>query len=133
MRAAMVSAENTTSILCSPSASSAMASPPTAPPGDRYRPKVTPPQCREEPCHGLSKPAITRARHNPAIDQRIGPRIRGQGSTEGRAAVIRLQNVGLKYGRGSEVLRDVTFHLKPGSFHFLTGPSGAGKSSLLRL
>ena len=47
--------------------------------------------------------------------------------------MIRLQNVAIKYGRGHEVLRDVTFHLRPGSFHFLTGPSGAGKSSLLRL
>jgi cell division transport system ATP-binding protein len=47
--------------------------------------------------------------------------------------VIRLQNIGLKYDRGGEVLRDVTFHLRPGSFHFLTGPSGAGKTSLLRL
>lgn len=34
---------------------------------------------------------------------------------------------------GPEVLRDVTFHVAPGSFHFLTGPSGAGKTSLLRL
>ena len=32
-----------------------------------------------------------------------------------------------------EILRDVTFHMLPGSFHFLTGPSGAGKSTLLRL
>jgi cell division transport system ATP-binding protein len=47
--------------------------------------------------------------------------------------LIRLQNVGLKYGRGREVLHDVTFHVRPGSFHFLTGPSGAGKSSLLRM
>jgi cell division transport system ATP-binding protein len=47
--------------------------------------------------------------------------------------VIRLQNVGLKYGRGQEILHDVSFHLRPGSFHFLTGPSGAGKSSLLRM
>ncbi len=47
--------------------------------------------------------------------------------------MIRLQNVGLRYGQGKEVLRDVTFHLRPGSFHFLTGPSGAGKSSLLRM
>jgi cell division transport system ATP-binding protein len=47
--------------------------------------------------------------------------------------VIRLHNVGLRYGRGQEVLREVSFHLRPGSFHFLTGPSGAGKSSLLRL
>jgi cell division transport system ATP-binding protein len=47
--------------------------------------------------------------------------------------VIRLQGIGLKYPRGGEVLRDVTFHLRPGSFHFLTGPSGSGKTSLLRL
>jgi len=44
-----------------------------------------------------------------------------------------MNNVALRYGRGQEVLRDVTFHLRPGSFHFLTGPSGAGKTSLLRL
>jgi cell division transport system ATP-binding protein len=47
--------------------------------------------------------------------------------------VIRFDNVGLRYGSGPEILRDVTFHVLPGSFHFLTGPSGAGKSSLLRL
>jgi cell division transport system ATP-binding protein len=44
-----------------------------------------------------------------------------------------MHNVALRYGRGPEVLREINFHLKPGSFHFLTGPSGAGKSSLLRL
>jgi cell division transport system ATP-binding protein len=50
--------------------------------------------------------------------------------------VIKLDNVGLRYGRGVEsveVLREVSFHLQRGSFHFLTGPSGAGKTSLLRL
>lgn len=47
--------------------------------------------------------------------------------------MIRLSNVGLKYDRGSEVLSDVNFHLRPGSFHFLHGESGAGKTSLLRL
>ncbi len=47
--------------------------------------------------------------------------------------MIRFENVGLRYGAGPEILRDVTFHLLPGSFHFLTGPSGAGKTSLLRL
>ena len=47
--------------------------------------------------------------------------------------MIRFENVGLRYGLGPEVLRDVNFHLIPGSFHFLTGPSGAGKTSLLRL
>ncbi|HSK41057.1 MAG TPA: cell division ATP-binding protein FtsE [Arenibaculum sp.] len=47
--------------------------------------------------------------------------------------MIRFENVGMRYGTGPEVLRDVSFTLKPGSFHFLTGASGAGKSSLLRL
>jgi cell division transport system ATP-binding protein len=41
--------------------------------------------------------------------------------------------VGLRYGLGSEVLRDLTFRIEPHSFQFLTGPSGAGKTSLLRL
>ncbi len=39
----------------------------------------------------------------------------------------------MRYGTGPEVLREVTFSLAPGSFHFLTGRSGAGKSSLLKL
>ncbi len=48
-------------------------------------------------------------------------------------ALIRFENVGLRYGVGHEILRDINFHLLPGSFHFLTGPSGAGKTTLLRL
>jgi len=44
-----------------------------------------------------------------------------------------MQKAGLQYGTGPEILRDVDFHLRPGSFHFLTGPSGAGKTTLLRL
>ncbi|MCK5711618.1 MAG: cell division ATP-binding protein FtsE [Hyphomicrobiaceae bacterium] len=47
--------------------------------------------------------------------------------------MIRLSNLALAYDQGHEVLAEVDFHLRPGSFHFLTGPSGAGKSSLLRL
>ena len=47
--------------------------------------------------------------------------------------MIRFENVGMRYGTGPEVLRDVSFTLEPGTFHFLTGASGAGKSSLLRL
>jgi len=47
--------------------------------------------------------------------------------------VLRLENVGLRYGEGPEVLRDVSFALRTGDFYFLTGPSGAGKSSLLKL
>lgn len=47
--------------------------------------------------------------------------------------MVRFENVGLRYGLGPEVLRDVSFQLEPNSFQFLTGPSGAGKTSLLRL
>ena len=47
--------------------------------------------------------------------------------------MLRFENVGLRYGTGSEVLRDLSFQVKPASFQFLTGPSGAGKTSLLRL
>ena len=47
--------------------------------------------------------------------------------------MIRFENIGMRYGMGPEVLRDISFHLEPGSFHFLVGPSGAGKSSLLKL
>jgi cell division transport system ATP-binding protein len=47
--------------------------------------------------------------------------------------VVRFENVGLRYGPGPEVLRDLTFRLDPHSFQVLTGPSGAGKTSLLRL
>lgn len=47
--------------------------------------------------------------------------------------MIRLNNVALKYDRGPDILTNLDFHLRPGSFNFLTGPSGAGKTSLLRL
>jgi cell division transport system ATP-binding protein len=47
--------------------------------------------------------------------------------------VVQLDNVGLRYGRGPEILQDISLSLASGSFHFLTGASGAGKSSLLRM
>lgn len=47
--------------------------------------------------------------------------------------MIRFENVGMRYGSGPEVLRDVTFRVPPGAFRFVVGPSGAGKTSLLRL
>ena len=46
--------------------------------------------------------------------------------------MVRFQGVGLRYG-AAEALRDLSFTLGEGSFHWLVGPSGAGKSSLLRL
>ena len=49
------------------------------------------------------------------------------------AGMVRFENVGMRYGAGPEVLRDVTFVLEGGSFTFLTGLSGAGKTTLLKL
>jgi cell division transport system ATP-binding protein len=54
-------------------------------------------------------------------------------ATPADQAVVRFDDVSMRYGRGPEILRDLTFSLTPGSFHFVTGPSGAGKSSLLKL
>ena len=48
-------------------------------------------------------------------------------------ATVQFENVGVRYGMGPEVLRDLTFSIEPRSFQFLTGPSGAGKTTLLRL
>ncbi len=58
--------------------------------------------------------------------------------------MVRFDGVGLRYptppGTGPEgppgapeALRDISFSLPEGSFHWLLGPSGAGKSTLLRL
>ena len=47
--------------------------------------------------------------------------------------MVRFENVGLRYGLGPEILRDLNFEIPAHSFQFLTGPSGAGKTSLLRL
>ena len=48
-------------------------------------------------------------------------------------SIIEMQNVGIRYGQGAEVLSDIKLSLKRGSFHFLTGKSGAGKTSLLSM
>ncbi len=70
---------------------------------------------------------MSRKPHKSALapDRQIGP--------DEPVPVLRFAGVGMRYGRGEETLRDVSFDLAPGSFHFLTGPSGAGKSSLLKL
>ena len=47
--------------------------------------------------------------------------------------MIKFENVGLRYGMGAEVLKDVSFSIPERSFQFLSGPSGAGKTTLLRL
>lgn len=48
-------------------------------------------------------------------------------------AIVEFENVGLRYGLGPEILRDLTFEIPDNSFQFLSGPSGAGKTSLLKL
>jgi cell division transport system ATP-binding protein len=50
-----------------------------------------------------------------------------------KGPLIHFENVGLRYGMGPEVLRDLTFDIPKRSFQFLTGPSGAGKTTLMRL
>lgn len=47
--------------------------------------------------------------------------------------MIRFNNVGMRYGMGTEIVHDVSFNIPSGSFQFLTGPSGAGKTTLLKL
>ena len=47
--------------------------------------------------------------------------------------ILRFAGVSMRYGRGPDVLSDISLSLPRGSFHFITGPSGAGKSSLLKL
>lgn len=49
------------------------------------------------------------------------------------SSIVRFESVGLRYGAGAEVLRDIDLALDRGSLHLLQGPSGAGKTSLLRL
>jgi cell division transport system ATP-binding protein len=51
----------------------------------------------------------------------------------GSAIVVLFESVGLRYGDGPEILKEVSFALAPGSIHFLVGPSGSGKSSILKL
>src|SRR5687768_7081100 len=62
----------------------------------------------------------------------LGHRTSGSGR-EKLAEIAEFDSVGLRYGTGAEVLRDLDFRLAAGGFYFLTGPSGAGKTSLLKL
>ncbi len=47
--------------------------------------------------------------------------------------MVRLENIGKRYGTDSEILRDVSLKLDDGGFYFLTGSSGAGKTTLLKI
>lgn len=49
------------------------------------------------------------------------------------AEIIRFEDVGLLFEKGSQVFHKLNLSVKEGSFHFLTGASGAGKSTLLKM
>src|SRR4029078_7563733 len=74
----------------------------------------------------------------PARPGNGGPRIlvrrrAGRAPHRTELSLVRFENVGLRYGLGPEILRDLNFLIPAHSFQFLTGPSGAGKTSLLSL
>jgi ATP-binding cassette subfamily B protein len=46
---------------------------------------------------------------------------------------VRFKNVSFSYSSGQEVLRDVSFHARPGQTTALIGPTGSGKSTLINL
>ncbi len=47
--------------------------------------------------------------------------------------IVQFDRVAMRYETGPDILKNISFALPAGSFHFLTGESGAGKTSLLRL
>ena len=47
--------------------------------------------------------------------------------------MIRLENVSKKYETGVDALNEVSIHINPGEFVFITGDSGSGKSTLIKL
>ena len=47
--------------------------------------------------------------------------------------MVRLENIGKRYGADAEILHDVSMELDAGGFYFLTGVSGAGKTTLLKI
>lgn len=52
-------------------------------------------------------------------------------SEKGR--VIKFQNVSFSYCNNNEVLKNLTFKLKPGTITVLVGPSGSGKTTIINL
>ncbi|MEO8034775.1 MAG: ABC transporter ATP-binding protein, partial [Acidobacteriota bacterium] len=47
--------------------------------------------------------------------------------------MLKLRNVGKRFGNHVDAVVDVNLHVHPGEFVFLLGPSGSGKTTTLRL
>ena len=93
---------------------------------------------RPVPVRGKPKwltPPYTAAGINRPLTMRPDGRSENPGRQDSRGLenLIRFENVGLRYGMGPEILRDISFQVPERSFQFLSGPSGAGKTTLLRL
>jgi ABC-type multidrug transport system ATPase subunit len=48
-------------------------------------------------------------------------------------AAIDVANLSCRYARRGEVVRDLTFAVRPGSIFALLGPNGAGKTTTIRV
>src|SRR4051812_35834840 len=82
---------------------------------------------------GLFQDGERRVNRNALGLARQARHARDEGRDQLLSQVAEFDSVGLRYGTGAEVLRDLDFRLGQGDFYFLTGPSGAGKTSLLKL